>query len=506
MSEIVMPKLSDTMTEGRLVAWKKRVGEAVRRGEVLAEVETDKANMELESFVSGELLEIRVQEGEMVQVGTVIAVVGKAEEKGGGARQQAPPPEGQPEAPPRQGEAPPPEKPEAVPPQRALEEPKQAEEPKRAEEPEAATEVQPQAASADQPARAGDVVPMKGEKQAPAAPPEPGADEGQPASQPAEPYRPEMPEPEQQPATAAAPKAGPAEAEAGRERAAPVVRRRARELGIDLGQLRGSGPEGRILLQDLEQFEKESGQPPQQAQPEQPAQPAARPPGPQLVKGVSPMPRLRGAIAKTVAESWDKIPHFTVTMDIVMDDAEAMRRQLKQSGMPVSVNDVIVKAVALALQKFPQMNASYAAEGIQFHDEINVSIAVGVPDGVLMPVLKGCQQRSLLEISQEGGRLVDRARSGSLGETEMSGGTFSVSNLGMFGVSSFSAIIHPSQCAVLAVGAVTDTPVTCSGVLGSAKVMKVTLSADHRVVDGAYAAQFLAQLKEVLQNPVRLLI
>jgi len=162
MSEIVMPKLSDTMTEGRLVAWKKRVGEAVRRGEVLAEVETDKANMELESFVSGELLEIRVQEGEMVQVGTVIAVVGKAEEKGGGARQQAPPPEGQPEAPPRQGEAPPPEKPEAVPPQRAPEEPKQAEEPKRAEEPEAATEVQPQAASADQPARAGDVVPMKG--------------------------------------------------------------------------------------------------------------------------------------------------------------------------------------------------------------------------------------------------------------------------------------------------------------------------------------------------------
>jgi len=486
MNEIVMPKLSDTMTEGRLVSWKKRVGEAVSRGEVLAEVETDKANMELESFVSGELLEIKVQEGEAVPVGTVIAVIGKGEEKGGGApQQQAPPQERQPEAPPPQGEAPP-EKPEP---------PSQPE--KEAEGPgetgEAPAKVEPAAASAGQPAQAGDIVPTEGEKQAPAAPLEPGAEEAQPASRPAE-------MPEQQPSAPPAPEAGPGEAEAGRERAAPVVRRRARELGLDLGQVRGSGPDGRILLQDLERYEKKP------AQPAEPAQPAPRPAGPQLVKGATAMPKLRAAIAKTVAESWAKIPHFTVTMDIVMDEAESMRRQLKQSGMPVSVNDLIVKAVALALQKFPQMNASYAAEGIRFHDEINISIAVGVPDGVLMPVLSGCRQRSLQEISQEGGRLVDRARSGSLSEQEMSGGTFSVSNLGMFGVSSFSAIIHPSQAAVLAVGAVMDTPMSSSGVLGSSKVMKVTLSADHRVVDGAYAAQFLAELKEVLQNPVRLLI
>lgn len=490
MNEIVMPKLSDTMTEGRLVSWKKRVGEVVSRGEVLAEVETDKANMELESFVSGELLEIKVQEGEAVPVGTVIAVIGKGEEKG----------ERQPEAPPPQGEAPP-EKPE--PPSQPE---KEAEGPGEAGE--APAEAKPAAAPAGQPAQAGDIVPTKGEKQAPAAPPEPGAEEAQPASQPAEPYRPEMPEPEQ-PSAPPAPEAGPGEAEAGRERAAPVVRRRARELGLDLGQVRGSGPDGRILLQDLERYEKKPAQPSQPAAPAQPAEPAQqapRPAGPQLVKGATAMPRLRAAIARTVAESWAKIPHFTVTMDIVMDEAESMRRQLKQSGMPVSVNDLIVKAVALALQKFPQMNASYAAEGIRFHDEINISIAVGVPDGVLMPVLSGCRQRSLQEISQEGGRLVDRARSGSLSEQEMSGGTFSVSNLGMFGVSSFSAIIHPSQAAVLAVGAVMDTPMSSSGVLGSSKVMKVTLSADHRVVDGAYAAQFLAELKEVLQNPVRLLI
>lgn len=218
------------------------------------------------------------------------------------------------------------------------------------------------------------------------------------------------------------------------------------------------------------------------------------------------MPRLRLAVAKTVSESWQKIPHFTVTMDILMDEAESVRRQLKQSGMAVSLNDIVVKGVALALQKFPQLNARYAADAIEFHSDIDICIAVGVPDGVLMPVLAGCQHRSLLEISQEGSRLVERARSGALSEQEMSGGTFSVSNLGMFGVSSFSAIIYPSQAAVLAVGAVVDVAMVRSGMLASTSVMKVTLSADHRVVDGVYAARFLGELKEVLENPVRLLV
>ena len=218
------------------------------------------------------------------------------------------------------------------------------------------------------------------------------------------------------------------------------------------------------------------------------------------------MPRLRAAVAKTVAESWDNIPHFSVTMDIVMDDAEAVRRQLKQSGMAVTWNDIVVKGVALALQKYPQLNATFASGGIQYHGEINICIAVGMPDGVLMPVLSGVQRLTLFEIALGASRLIESARSGALTEQEMSGGTFSVSNLGMFSVSSFSAIIHPAQAAVLAVGAVSDTPLVRSGVLASAKIMKVTLSADHRVVDGAYAAQFLVALKEVLENPVRLLI
>lgn len=507
MNEIVMPKLSDTMTEGRLVSWKKRVGDEVRRGEVIAEVETDKANMELEAYVPGVLLEIRVQAGELVQVGTVIAVVGKAGEKVGetAAPETAKPQQEKAGAAAQQPEA------EGTPQDAAARQPAPA---GVQQEGEGA-----QAKSANEPAREADLFPLEGEKQAPAAPPVQGTQETQPASETGAKHyvhtrapAPGGPAPEFTPPAAA-----------GRERAAPVVRRRARELGIDLGQIQGSGPEGRILLQDLE---GEGTVAPRPAAPEPPVPEALAPApggqevplgapeqarqgqqrGPRLVQEVKAMSRLRAAVAKTVADSWAHIPHFTVTMEILMDEAEAVRRQLKQGGMRVTVNDIVVKAVAVALQKYPQMNAAFAPEGLQFHGDVNVSVAVGVPEGVLMPVLRRCQDRSLLELAQEAERLVQQARSGALTEQEMNGGTFSVSNLGMFNVDSFSAIIPPSQAGVLAVGSVVDAPVVRAGVLASAKVMKVTLSADHRVVDGAYAAQFLVELKAVLENPVRLLI
>jgi pyruvate dehydrogenase E2 component (dihydrolipoamide acetyltransferase) len=219
-----------------------------------------------------------------------------------------------------------------------------------------------------------------------------------------------------------------------------------------------------------------------------------------------PLSRLRSAIAKTVAESWRTIPHFSVSADLIMDEAEAVRRQLKGGGIEVSLNDLIVKGVALALGKFPRLNASFAAEAIKLHGEINIGIAVGVPDGVLVPVIPSCQRLPLQEIAAASHRLVDRARSGALSEQEMSGGTFSVSNLGMYGVSQFSAVIYPSQAGVLAVGAVSDAVVVRGGVPACARLMKLTLSADHRIVDGAYAAEFLAELKDTLENPVRLLI
>jgi len=457
MSEIVMPKLSDTMTEGRLVSWKKQVGDTVRRGEVLAEVETDKANMELESFTEGVLLEIRVKPGELAQVGTVIAVIGQPGEKaaapqpaevgqGGQASQQAPPQAG------------------AAPVQPQEEKPQPAVERKPAGEGE--SQAQPHAAP---PA-------AKGEEQTPAKPAEVSAAAGA------------------QPAAAAG---APAQVAESRERAAPVVRRRARELGIDLGQVKGSGPDGRILLQDLE---RPGGAPTEKGRA---ATSAVQAP---IGEVVTPLPRLRAAVARTVSESWSTIPHFTVTMEIAMDEAESVRRQLKEAGQPVTVNDLLVKGAALALQGFPRLNASFTAEGMREHPEFNIGVAVGVPDGVLVPVIPGCQRLSLLQIAEASRGLVGRARSGSLSEQEMSGGTFSISNMGMYGVSQFSAIIHPSQAGVLAVGEVADAVVVRGGVPACARVMKVTLSADHRLVDGAYAAEFLTELKKIMESPVRLLI
>lgn len=337
----------------------------------------------------------------------------------------------------------------------------------------------------------------EGEKQAPAAPPV-GAGEQQPPTEPAEggatPAEAQLPVKEQ---PAWQPGQLPAE---GREKAAPVVRRRARELGIDLTEVQGSGPDGRILLQDLE------GREPEGKQEAKPAGEPGRAVAQMPEEGSRPLPRLRAAVARIVSQSWDSIPHFTVTMEIAMDDAESIRRQLKHSGILVTVNDLVVKSVAVALQKFPQLNASYTGGGMMLHADINVGVAVGVRDGVLIPVVRGCQHLSLQEISLASHKLAERARSGALSEQEMAGGTFSVSNLGMYGVSDFTAIIYPSQSAVLTVGAVADTAVIREGVPACGKIMKVTLCADHRLVDGAYAAGFLSELKVILENPVRLLI
>jgi pyruvate dehydrogenase E2 component (dihydrolipoamide acetyltransferase) len=533
MNEIVMPKLSDTMTEGRLVSWKKRVGDTVRRGDVLAEVETDKANMELESFTSGVLLEIKVQPGEMAEVGTVIAVIGKPEEKGAqqGGATQAEQPQAQVQQPQAQAEQQPQPAQQAQAAQQAQQaQPAQQDQPAQQAQP---PQQQAQPAQPQEAPQAGQAAPTpagkgkqageaemkmatakpggEGESQAPAAPLA-EAGEGQAPVQPGEgrsESRPPTPPPAGQPVGA------PSEGAEFRERAAPVVRRKAREMGIDLGQVQGSGPEGRILLHDLEVHQaatSEAGKGAAGAAQPKPApgreapQGAAAQPRPAGRTESKPMPRLRAAVAKIVTESWKTIPHFTVTMDIAMDEADSIRRQLKESGHGVTLNDLLVKGVALALQKFAQVNASYADEGMRFHEDINIGVAVGVRDGVLIPVIRGCQQLSLLEISQESRKLVERARAGSLSEQEMSGGTFSISNMGMYGVTQFTAIIYPNQSAVLAVGALMDTVVMRCGVPACMKIMKVTLSADHRVIDGALAAEFLAHLKQILENPVQLLI
>lgn len=424
-TEITMPKLSDTMTEGRLVAWKKSLGDRVERGEIIAEVETDKATMELEAFAAGVLTEIRVKPGEMVPVGTVIGLVGEGGEPP--VAVAAPPSEA---APVPDNWQPPPESPPSEP-----------------------------MAARDVPERLLEVPPDAGS--APEHLPPPVGDG---------------------------------------EKASPLVRRLAREKGIDLRDVKGSGPEGRILQEDLEGFLGK--------QVEEKVEVERKTPTPEMssLQGKQPLSRMRAAIARTVAEAWRTIPHFTVTVAVDMGEAEEVRRELKEAGSPVSINDLIVKACALALAKFPLVNASYMADGIVFHDGINIGIAVSLDDGLLVPIIGGCQSLTVKEIAARSREMVERARSGRITERELSGGTFTISNLGMYGVEEFMAVIHPPQGAILAVGAILDEAVVRDGQVTAGRRMRMTLSADHRLLDGAYAAKFLAELKHTLENPVTMLM
>ena len=221
---------------------------------------------------------------------------------------------------------------------------------------------------------------------------------------------------------------------------------------------------------------------------------------------VKPLSRMRAAIARTVSEAWRSIPHFTVTLVIDMGEAENVQRELKGAGTLVSLNDIIIKGSAMALEKFPMANASFGGEGIVSHSEVNIGFAVSLDDGLLVPVIRGCQRLSLKEIGACSRELVERARQGAISEAEISGGTFSVSNLGMYGVEEFTAIIQPPQGAILAVGGIRDEPVARGGQVVIARTMRATLSADHRLIDGAYAARFMAEMKHVLENPVVMLV
>lgn len=412
MKEITMPKLSDTMTEGTVIVWRKAVGSQVERGEVIAEVETDKATMELEAFASGVLLEIRVDAGKTVPVGTVIGLIGPAE--------------GKPVAPP--------------------------------------------------------ASPL------PATPPEPRAESVPPPPPPA-------------PVAPVAPVAPLAAESADGVPAAPVVRRRARELGIDLAKLAGSGPGGRILLEDLE-----PGAARRPPEPPVPA-PAVEPPAPPPIAGGAdgePLSKMRLAIARTVSESWRTIPHFSVTVEVRMDAAERFRQQWIARNGDLSLTALLIKATALTLREFPRLNASLQNERLTVHSQINVGIAVRREDGLLVPVLRECASLSLAETAQRTAQLVERARNGQLSQTELNGGTFAISNLGMYDVHSFVALILPPMAAVLAVGAVRDGVVVEQRQLVAARLLLLTLSADHRVADGAYAAEFLQRLKRLLEEPERL--
>lgn len=214
---------------------------------------------------------------------------------------------------------------------------------------------------------------------------------------------------------------------------------------------------------------------------------------------------MRAAIARTVTDAWRNIPHFFVTTDVGMSEADEVRRELRESGARISINDLVVKAASLAVGSHPMINSSLTGDRIIVYGHVNIGIAVGLPEGLLVPVIKGCESLSLKEIAAQSRNLVDRARSGQLSESEMAGGTFTVSNLGMYGVEEFAAVIHPPQAAILAVGAVRDTVAVRNGHSEVTRMMKLTVSADHRIIDGRYAAEFLMRVRYLLENPVNLL-
>jgi pyruvate dehydrogenase E2 component (dihydrolipoamide acetyltransferase) len=396
-SRVVMPKLTDTMEEGVVLKWKKKEGDTVGAGDVLAEIETDKAVMDLEAFASGVLRRVLTAEGETVKSGALIGLIAEPDE---------------------------------------------------------------------------DITSLLGEQTSSAPAPAP-------TQKPAAAPRP----------AAAAPTPTTSKPREGMEiKASPRAKALARERGVDLTKLAGSGPEGRIVEEDVL---KAAG--------------ASRPPATGTTE--RPLSQMRKAIARTTTQSKAPVPHFYVTADIDMGEAERFRLQFKQSrpNHP-SLNDMILKAVAVALSRQAEINVSYAGDAIRQHGTIDIGIAVGLEDGLISPVLRDCGRKSLMEISAEAHALIERARNRQLKPEEYMGATFSVSNLGMFDVENFIAVLMPPQAAAIAVGSIRDVPVVDGGRVRAGRRMKITLSCDHRVLDGVQGAKFLKELKRILEHPLELIL
>mgnify|MGYP001765327323 FL=1 len=412
MADVVsMPKLGFDMAEGTLVRWVKLEGETVNKGDILAEIETDKATVEVESSFAGVVHKHLVEQGSVVPVGTPIAII-----------------------------AAPGEQVEDIPTtQPAQEVPAQAQTPQTA----------------------------------PAAP-------VQPAAIPATP--------------------------AGPVKASPLARRMAAEQGLDMHTLRGSGPGGRIVKRDVESALKSIPA-------SFPLKPAT-PPAQMISTAIQgdetvPVDRLRAAIGRRMVESKQQVPHFYVTHACRVDELMSLRKKINSTlpeGEKISVNDFIIKAAGLALRRYPNLNASLNGDVILRHGDVNVGVAVAVPGGLLTVVNRNTDQKPLRVISREVREMVTRARDGKVRPDDIEGSTFSISNLGMFDVDSFVAIINPPEAAILAVGSVQEVPVVEDGQIKPGMVLKITLSADHRITDGAEAAQFLQAMAEYLENPLLMLI
>jgi pyruvate dehydrogenase E2 component (dihydrolipoamide acetyltransferase) len=454
MAEVVMPRLSDSMEEGTILQWLKQVGDEVAVGDELVEIETDKANMAYESDVAGTLSEILVQEGETVAIGTPIAMVGDANasaQDGGGTDR-----------------------------------------------------------TAAGPVTAGDPPPP------PVAKASSGA--GPPTVPPAD----------------AAINAPPASNGGGeRPKASPVARRIAKERGLDLAQLQGSGPGGRIVKADVEKAEgtssteqigapgSEPGTAVTQASGEAGFEPATAPPPASTSAPAAPAPetakgtvsyedpsKLQSTVARRMSESKATAPHFYLEAEIDMSRLVAARGQIKagakEGDVVPSFNDMVVKACALALREHPRANGAYRDGRFELYSRVNVGVAVAARDALVVPTIFDADQKNLRQIAADSRALAQRVRDGQITPPELSGATFTVSNLGMFGIDSFAAVINPPQAAILAVGAITERPVIRDGQTASAHLMRVNLACDHRILYGAPAAEFLARVRSLLEEPLSL--
>ena len=420
MAEIIyMPKLSDTMTEGVVAEWTKKVGDKVASGEVLAEIETDKATMEFESFFDGVLLHIGVEKGKAAPVNAVLAIIGK------------------------EGE-----------------------------------DISALLAGANTPQPAAEAV----------------APDPAPITQPT---------PVAQPIAAAAPTPAPAPAPvaasnaSGRVIASPLAKKLAEEKGINIATVAGTGEAGRIVKRDVDHYV-----------PYTPAQQTfnAAPAGIESYTEEN-VSQMRKTIARRLAESKFTAPHFYLTLDIDMDSAIKARKSMNQmDGVKVSFNDMVVKAVAMSLKQHPTINSSWLGDVIRRNHHVHIGIAVAVDEGLLVPVVRFADTKGLTQIGAEVKDFAQKAKDKKLQPSDWEGNTFTISNLGMFGIEAFTAIVNPPDSCILAVGGIKEVPVVKNGQVVPGNVMKVTLSCDHRVVDGASGAAFLQTFKNYLENPVNMLL
>jgi len=410
MAEIIMPKMGDAMTEGKVVRWYKKQGEAVKKGEPVLEIETDKVNLDLEAEQDGTIAEVAAQEGQVVPVGGTLAMIAAPGEKVATGAQQA----------------------------------------ASKEEPQQRRVVDKKDSYKHTTGEYAEAIEMKA----------PRIDRSAPLRV----------------------------VEGGRRRSSPLARKMASEMGVSLDAIQGSGPGGRIVARDVKD-----------------AQPSGQAGLPVLQEKQIPLSAMRRTIAKRLAESTGPIPHFYLTADYDVTTLMSLRQQMNEI-VKISVNDFVIKAAALALLSHPNVNASWGDDAITQHGEIHIGIAVSTPEGLITPVIRNADQKSVQEIAAEVRALADKAKNRKLRPEEYQGSTFTISNLGAWGIEEFTAIINPPNVAILAIGAAASQPVVVDRQVVIRDRMKITMSCDHRVVDGAAGAEYLRTLRQYVEQPVRLIL